>query len=199
MQSSAPSIVILEEYTEEAGATIPAQSLPLPYDSLAVVCVDSQLIQMLHGCNWVWLPENGRSCYKSVSPGGSGIADRGGINSAVDLEPLVVAQSRAQLLNLWQDLANEGLATEPGPNAHHQDHVDRLDNRIDRAERRGWIQRNADRSAQATNVPDNVRGVVGHLDVKSDQITTGLDEGFGVSLGFLDHQVGVKKQLGVRS
>ena len=101
--------------------------------------------------------------------------------------------------HLVEHLGDERLTAETGLHAHHQQHVELAEVRLDR--RRRASSGSNDSPARMPEVADLVeqRPRVAELDVDGAAVGTGVGEQRQQHLGVVDHQVAVEEQVGVRA
>ena len=146
----------------------------------------------------VRLAENGRSRHEHVGSGGDAQLGFRRFDAAVHLN--VERQSATgalggDFLDLRQHLRHEWLAAKPGFHRHHEHQVDLVQIRRDHLEGRAGTQREPRRAARLANAAEGARDVVVvglHVD---RQIAGAGQKAIEVTLGMLDHEVDVGRNI----
>ncbi len=87
---------------------------------------------------------------------------------------------------------DELLPAEARIDRHNQDQIGELDKLFDRRQRSPGVERHARFATEIMNLLNGAMSMIGSLDVKRDDVRSGVGEGFKLRLGVLDHQMNVE-------
>ena len=85
------------------------------------------------------------------------------IDSAVDLQTLIAAQSFFNLLGLWQNFGHKFLPAETRHDAHHHHNIDQLNRRQNFFDRRRGVQCDTDMTTEFPNLPRRLGRIVNSI------------------------------------
>ena len=101
-----------------------------------------------------------------------------------------------ELCELRQHIAAEGLSAEAGLHGHDQHEVNVGQEVAHRLGGGVGIEDDAVEAAEGADLREQGAMVEARFDVEADQLCAGGCEGFGVALGFVEHEVHVEEKTG---
>src|SRR5262249_33206128 len=106
---------------------------------------------------------------------------------------------RAQARNFFQRGRDKGLPAEAGIDRHHQNEIDEIDQRLDRALARARIKRHPCLPAERADCLQRAMHMRPRLDVNGNDVGAGFGKSLEIGIAGRDHQVHVEHFLGVRT
>jgi len=125
-----------------------------------------------------------------------------GVDPAVDLDldvEVLLNDAARDRLDFLQLTGEEFLAAEAGVDAHHQHEVDVLEHVIEHLGRGRRIERHAGLLTERLDPLDRAVEVRPRLGMDGDDVRAGFGEGVEKSVDGRNHQMDVKRLLGVRA